>query len=117
MAPPVVATPLRARIGRAWLGPARSLTPLARAPIDHDLDGAVALEVLLEIGGQSLVVARDDEQEAIVHLAATIAQLPRSTALIVGRPWTKAAARSAWRAAGRFRDRRPCPPGSSRSSG
>src|SRR5262249_20777468 len=83
MAPPGVATPLRVRNGGARLRPSQPLTPLVRAPIDHALDGVVALEVLLEIGGQSLVGARDDEQEAVVHLAATIARLPRSPALIV----------------------------------
>ena len=65
MAPPVVATPLRARIGRTRLGPAPGLTPLVLAAIDHYLDRAVALEVLLEIIRQSLVLARDDEEEAI----------------------------------------------------
>ena len=65
MTPPVVATPLRARIGRTRLGRAPGLTPLVLAAIDYHLDRAVTLEVLLEIIRQSLVLARDDEEEAI----------------------------------------------------
>src|SRR5262245_26581711 len=117
MAPPIVATPLGARIGRTRLGPARALTPLTLASIDHDLHGAVALEVLVEIVGQSLVAARDKEEKAVVHLAATIARLPRSTALIVLGRGRKPALAQPGRTASRLRNRTPCPPGSSRRSG
>ena len=41
------------------------LSSFAVAPVDHDLDRGVALEVLLEIVRQRHVAARDDEQEAV----------------------------------------------------
>jgi hypothetical protein len=66
MAPPVVATPLLARIVRTRRqGRASTEAPLALTAIDHHLYRAVTLEVLLEIRRQGLVLARDDEEEAI----------------------------------------------------
>src|SRR5262245_49477542 len=95
MAPPVVAAPLRRpRLrgrGRDWgRGTGPALAPLVVAPVDHHLDCAVALEVLLQIACQSLVAARDNEKEAIAHVAVTIARRPPRTALIVASPGTEA---------------------------
>src|SRR5262245_42032003 len=91
MAPAVVTAPFgpRCRRGRRrdrGRGTEPALAPLGVPPVDHHLDCAVALEMLLEIARQSLVAARDDEKEAVVHAAVTIARRPRRTALIVASP-------------------------------